>query len=89
MGAAAVGAAGAGETGRMVALRRLGDLPYQCVTETVDIAAVANLEKTVPLEWIAPDGTHVMPEFVRYARPLIQAELPPIYVDGTPRHIRL
>lgn len=26
-------------------------------------------------------------EFLAYMRPLIQAELTPIYVDGLPRHI--
>ena len=27
------------------------------------------------------------PEFLQYARPLIQAELTPVYIDGLPRHI--
>ena len=89
VGAAAVQAAHAGESGRMVTLRRLGDVPYQCVSGTADIDQVANLEKTVPADWIAPDGTHVNERFAQYARPLIQGELSPIFVNGTPRHIRL
>ena len=89
VGAAAVAAAREGQTGRMVTLRRLGDLPYQCVTETADIREIANREKTVPAAWIAPDGTHVNEAFERYARPLIQGELSPVFVNGTPRHIRL
>ena len=28
-------------------------------------------------------------EFLTYARPLIQAELTPVYIDGLPRHIYL
>ena len=89
VGAAAVEAARGGLTGRMVTLRRLSDVPYQCVTGTVEIEQVANLEKTVPADWIAADGTHVNEAFEQYARPLIQGELSPIFVNGTPRHIRL
>ena len=50
---------------------------------------MANKEKCVPDEWISEDGMHVTPEFARYARPLIQAELHPFYVDGVPRHLHL
>ena len=32
---------------------------------------------------------HVNENFERYARPLIQAELNPIYINGVPRHIHL
>ena len=50
---------------------------------------MANLEKKVPLDWIAPDGMHVTQAFEEYARPLILDELTPIYVNGTPRHVHL
>lgn len=88
-GGAAAAAAFAGESGRMIALKRLSETPYQCVTESVDVQQVANLEKKVPLSWIAPDGMHVTAAFEEYARPLILDELTPIYVNGTPRHVRL
>ncbi len=88
-GGAAAAAAFAGASGRMVSLRRLSGYPYQCVTETVDVQQVANLEKKVPPEWIAADGMHVTKAFEEYARPLILDELTPIYVNGTPRHTRL
>ena len=89
VGGAAVEAAFNGETGKMCAIRRLSDQPYRVATETVDVSAVANLEKKVPDNWITPDGMHVTEEFERYARPLIQAELTPIYINGVPRHIHL
>ena len=73
----------------MTSLKRLASRPYHCITEMIDINAVANFEKTVPLNWITPDGTHVTKEFYEYVRPLIQSELTPIYVNGTPRHVRL
>ncbi len=88
-GGAAATAAFAGESGRMIALKRLGENPYQCITGSVDVHQVANLEKKVPLNWIAPDGMHVTAAFEEYARPLILDELTPIYVNGTPRHVRL
>ena len=89
VGGAAVEAAAKGETGRMCAIRRLSNQPYQVTTELVDVNQVANLEKRVPEEWITPDGMQVTEDFERYARPLIQAELTPIYINGVPRHIHL
>ena len=68
---------------------RRSSAPYQCDTALVDVSQVANLEKKVPDEWIAPDGMQVTAGFERYARPLIQAELTPIYINGVPRHIHL
>ncbi len=87
VGGAAAKAAFEGETAKMVALKRLSNDPYQCTTELVDINAVANLEKKVPLEWINQDRTDMLPEFLAYARPLIQAELTPIYINGLTQHI--
>lgn len=89
VGGAAVEAAANGETGKMCAIKRLSDHPYRIATETVDVSRVANLEKKVPDEWISADGMHMTEAFERYARPLIQAELTPIYINGVPRHIHL
>lgn len=89
VGGASVEAAFNGETGKMCALHRVSDQPYRTETQMVDVQKVANLEKRVPDEWISPDGMHVTEEFHRYARPLIQAELTPIYIDGVPRHLHL
>ena len=89
VGGAAVAAAFAGETGKMIALKRVSEYPYQCITEAVDVQQVANLEKKVPLDWITPDGMQVTAAFEEYARPLILDEVTPVYVNGTPRHICL
>ena len=70
-------------------LKRISAYPYQCITESVDVQQVANLEKKVPLEWITSDGMQVTEAFEEYARPLILDEVTPVYVNGTPRHIRL
>ena len=89
VGGAAVEAAVRGETAKMSAIKRLSDQPYRIETKMVDVTQVANFEKKVPDEWITADGMHVNANFERYARPLIQAELTPIYINGVPRHIHL
>ena len=89
VGGAAAKAAFEGHTGEMIALKRLSNDPYQCTTEVVDVHKVANFEKKIPLEWINEDYSDMLPIFHQYARPLIQAELTPIYINGLPRHIYL
>ena len=71
----------------MVALERLSNDPYQCTTRLVDIKDVANYEKKIPVEWINEKRTDMLPEFLAYARPLIQAELTPIFINGLSQHI--
>ena len=87
VGGAAAKAAFEGHTGEMVALERISNDPYQCTTRLVDIHQIANFEKKVPLEWVNSYRTDMEPTFLQYARPLIQAELTPVYIDGLPRHI--
>lgn len=87
VGGAAVKAAFEGETGKMIILKRVSDDPYICVTDIYDVHKVANVEKKVPREWINENGDFVTAEFVNYVRPLIQAELTPMMVDGLPRHL--
>lgn len=89
VGGAAVKAAFEGQTGKVVTLKRLSNAPYQCTTEIHDISEVANLEKKVPLSWVNDDFTQMKQEFIDYAKPLIQAELTPVFVSGLPRHIYL
>lgn len=88
-GATAVTAALAGETGKMVIFKRISNEPYKVFTETHDIGDIANVEKTVPKEWITQNGTYVSQEFIDYARPLIIGELTPFMVDGLPRHLTI
>ena len=89
VGGAAVKAALEGETGKMVILKRVSEDPYICVTDTFDVHEIANVEKKVPRGWINESGDYVTEEFEHYVRPLIQAELTPVMVDGLPRHLTL
>ena len=87
-GAAAVRAAVIdNETGKVVCMNRISAVPYKITYDLADVHNIANVEKTVPLEWITFD--YVTEEAVSYIRPLIQGELNPIINDGLPRQIKL
>lgn len=89
VGGAAVKAAAIGHTGEMIAIKRLSNSPYQYITEPHPVSEIANLEKKVPIDWINKKDSMMLPVFLDYARPLIQAELTPMYVEGQPHHICL
>jgi len=73
-----------GETGLMVSMQRVSDAPYTIEYKGVDVNLVCNQEKMVPQEWITNEGTDIGPEFIKYARPLIQGESLPPMEDGLP-----
>lgn len=87
VGGAAVKAADEGDTGKMVVLERVSDDPYQCASAVKDVHKIANDEKLVPREWVNKEGTYVTEEFVSYVRPLIGGDMPPVMVNGIPRHL--
>ena len=74
-----------GETGRMIAFKRVKDEPYTIDYVTADVNKVCNQEKTVPAEWITHGGTDIGEEFIAYARPLIQGEVTVPVEDGVPK----
>jgi ATP-dependent phosphofructokinase / diphosphate-dependent phosphofructokinase len=76
VGRAAVRAALGGTTGKMVTLVRRPGPSYACDTGLTDLARVANTQRPLPAEFIAPDGRGVTPAFRDYARPLIGEPLP-------------
>jgi len=74
-GAAAVEAAIAGETDKMVTLVRESNDPYKCVTGLCPCEQVAAAEKRMPDEYINEAGNGVTAAFIDYVRPLV-GELP-------------
>jgi 6-phosphofructokinase 1 len=89
LGTHAVRAALEGESGKMVSLERVSNVPYRCDLGLVDLGVVANAEKLIPRDWINADGNGVTEAFFDYARPLIQGEVPTPIEGGLPRYARL
>ena len=59
LGAFAAVSAIRGESGKMSALKRICDDPYQVEIELADLSKIANFEKKVPMEWINEEGNDI------------------------------
>ena len=88
-GQAAVRAAMAGETDKMVTLLRSDTEPYACETGLAPLSEIANGVKQLPESWINEDGVSMSYHFYKYALPLIQGEVPMPYENGVPVHAEL
>ncbi len=88
-GQAAVRAAVAGETDKMVTLVRGEADHYTCETGLSPLSEIANGTKKLPREWINEDGVSMNFQFLRYAQPLIQGEVTVPYDNGLPNFVRL
>lgn len=75
-GRAAVDAAVAGESGKMVALRRVPGENYRCETFLADIQQVMMTERKLPDEFINAEGNGVTEAFKQWCRPLLGSPLP-------------
>ncbi len=89
VGRAAVDCALAGDTGRMMAFRRISNEPYRLEITSVDAAEAANREKFFPSKWITADKADITMDALGYFLPLIQGEVAPEYRNGIPVHFRL
>ena len=88
-GKAAVRAAIAGETDKMVCYVRKDSENYEIEYKLLPLELAANTEKTVPLEWITDNNTNISDEFIKYALPLIQGEAKAPLENSLPRFARL
>jgi len=89
-GAAAVEAAVAGTTDKMVAFKCTRDENgYHCETSLEPLDIVANFEKKVPREWINDAANGVEQPFIDYVLPLIQGEANAPKENSMPRFARL
>ena len=75
-GRAAVDAVTAGESGKMVALRRIPEDTYRCETFLVDIQQVMMTERKLPEEFINAEGNGITEAFKEWCRPLLGSPLP-------------
>ncbi len=88
-GSTAVKAAIAGETDKMVYLKRAEGKEYLCETALMDVALAANTEKKIPADWILPAGKGLTQAYVDYALPLIQGDSKAPLENGLPRFAKL
>ena len=87
VGMKAVEEANNGKTGMMVIITRDDSNGYTSSADTYDIHDIANVEKKIPAEWIDEENKTLTEDFIKYAKPLIQGELTPIFKDGLPVHL--
>ena len=88
-GGAAVKAAVAGETDKMVILVRSEGENYECETSLAPLSEIANGVKEIPADWISEDGISMTAKFIKYCQPLIQGEVEVPYDNGVPAYVRL
>ncbi|WP_127470750.1 6-phosphofructokinase [Thiomicrorhabdus aquaedulcis] len=83
-GVASVNAAINGEHGVLPVVKMCSCTPFNWQFESVNLVAVADLEKTVPDEFITADGMDITPAALDYLRPLVQGERPVKFKNGLP-----
>jgi 6-phosphofructokinase 1 len=84
-GEAAVRAAVEGKSGQMVKIVRTQSNPYTWTTGLQPLEDIANVEHTIPRDWISEDGFSPNEKFVEYARPLIEGEVKVPTEGGLPK----
>jgi 6-phosphofructokinase 1 len=90
LGRAGVEMALAGKNAIMPTINRISNNPYQWEIGSADLADVANVEKTMPLDFITADGFGITDKCRDYLYPLIQGEAYPDYDErGMPRYVVL
>jgi len=90
LGRSGVEMALAGDNAIMPTIERISNKPYRWQIGRADLANVANVEKTMPLEFITQDGFGITDQCRDYLYPLIQGEAYPDYDErGMPRYVVL
>jgi len=88
-GEAAVRAAVEGQSGLMAKIVRTSQQPYRWTTGLQPLGDIANVERTIPRDWISEDGFMPNEKFVEYAAPLVAGETRPFHEGGLPRYVVL
>ena len=89
LGRAAVEMALAGKNAVMPTIERVTDDPYEWRIGAARLEEVANVEKTLPRDFITVDGYGITAACRRYLSPLIAGEDYPPYKNGLPDYVRL
>ena len=75
-----------GESGNMVAIKRICNTPYKSEPFALHTSEVANKIKYFPKEWINQEGNNVTIEAYNYTLPLILGESKIEYENGLPKY---
>ena len=89
IGANAVKAALAGESGKVMVFKRISDVPYVIKIDSTDAHQTANKEKFFPKEWITDEQNNVKDKAIKYFLPLIQGEVIIAMKNGMPVHFKI
>ena len=89
LGKVAVDIAASGKSAVMPVIVRDSNEPYQWHIAEAELADVANIEKTLPDDYITADGFGITDKARAYLLPLIQGEAYPPYTNGMPDYVRL
>lgn len=71
-----------GKTGLMASLTRTSNAPYTIEYTGVEVCKVANEAKSIPAEFISPNGHDVTAACIEYLEPLIKGENAVPFTDG-------
>jgi len=89
VGKAAVEYAVKGMNSVMPTIVRTASRPYKWKIGVAKLSDVANVEKKMPRDFIAPDGFHITPKCRNYLAPLVAGEAFPPFENGLPKYVRL
>lgn len=89
VGVAAVKLALAGKNAVMPYIKRIATCPYRWEIKDIALTEVANIEKTMPDEFISVNGFHITEQCREYIQPLIMGEDYPSFIQGLPFYVRL
>lgn len=86
---AAVEAAVAGKTGRMITLLRTESQDYECEAGLVAVDDLQTDYKSLPENWISDDQSSLNHAFIQYLFPLVQGESAAQFENGVSKMARL
>lgn len=89
LGRAAIDKAIEGENAIMPIIERVSSAPYEWKIGQVTLDKVANVEKTMPTDFIDASGFGITDACREYLLPLIQGESYPPYQNGLPNYVAL
>jgi 6-phosphofructokinase len=89
LGKAAVQFALKGHDAVMPTIVRISNKPYKWKVGMADLAAVANVEKKMPRDFITADGFGITRKCRTYLAPLIKGEDYPPFKNGLPQYVKL